>query len=108
MTGFRTALTRAINQYAKTNNLLKEKDPSISGDDVLDIARDPRWGRTEETYGESPYLAARLGVAYVRGVQGDIGGTVYVLGNHRLIEERGQCSPALEAALRPSRGAPGC
>ncbi|MDX1952476.1 MAG: DNA gyrase subunit B, partial [Verrucomicrobiota bacterium] len=33
-TGFRTALTRAINQYAKANNLLKEKDPTISGDDV--------------------------------------------------------------------------
>jgi len=33
-TGFRTALTRAINQYAKGNNLLKDKDPSISGDDV--------------------------------------------------------------------------
>jgi DNA gyrase subunit B len=33
-TGFRTALTRAINQYAKQNNLLKDKDPSISGDDV--------------------------------------------------------------------------
>jgi beta-glucosidase len=38
---------------------------------VLDVARDPRWGRTEETYGESPYLCARMGVAYVRGVQGD-------------------------------------
>lgn len=35
-----------------------------------------------------------------RGVQADIAGTVYVLGNHRLIEERGQCSPALEATLR--------
>jgi DNA gyrase subunit B len=34
LTGFRTALTRAINQYAKANNLLKEKDPPISGDDV--------------------------------------------------------------------------
>ncbi len=34
LTGFRTALTRAINQYAKQNNLLKDKDPSISGDDV--------------------------------------------------------------------------
>ncbi|HON08249.1 MAG TPA: DNA gyrase subunit B, partial [Verrucomicrobiota bacterium] len=34
LTGFRTALTRAINQYAKQSNLLKEKDPSISGDDV--------------------------------------------------------------------------
>ncbi len=34
LTGFRTALTKAVNQYAKTNNLLKDKDPSISGDDV--------------------------------------------------------------------------
>jgi DNA gyrase subunit B len=34
MTGYRSALTRAINQYAKQNNLLKEKDPPISGDDV--------------------------------------------------------------------------
>jgi DNA gyrase subunit B len=34
MSGFRTALTRVINNYAKANNLLKEKDPSISGDDV--------------------------------------------------------------------------
>lgn len=34
MTGFRSALTRAINQYSKQNNLLKEKDPAISGDDV--------------------------------------------------------------------------
>ena len=34
LTGFRTALTRAINQYAKGNKLLKEKDPSLSGDDV--------------------------------------------------------------------------
>ncbi len=35
----------------------------------LDIARDPRWGRVEETYGEDPYLTARLGVAYVKGLQ---------------------------------------
>ena len=37
---------------------------------VLDLARDPRWGRTEETYGEDPYLAARIGVAAVQGLQG--------------------------------------
>lgn len=37
---------------------------------VLDVARDPRWGRTEETYGEDPYLAARMGVACVQGFQG--------------------------------------
>src|SRR5213596_2697352 len=34
LTGFRTALTKAVNQYAKQNNLLKDKDPSLSGDDV--------------------------------------------------------------------------
>jgi beta-glucosidase len=36
---------------------------------VLDIARDPRWGRLEETYGEDPVLAGTLGAAYVRGMQ---------------------------------------
>jgi beta-glucosidase len=51
---------------------------------VLDIARDPRWGRVEETYGESPYLAARLGVAYVRGVQGDLRSGVAATGKHFL------------------------
>jgi beta-glucosidase len=38
---------------------------------VVDVARDPRWGRVEETYGEDPYLVARLGIAAVRGFQGD-------------------------------------
>jgi beta-glucosidase len=37
---------------------------------VVDLARDPRWGRTEETYGEDPYLAGRMGVAAVTGLQG--------------------------------------
>ncbi|GLU48591.1 glycoside hydrolase family 3 N-terminal domain-containing protein [Nocardiopsis ansamitocini] len=36
---------------------------------VLDVTRDPRWGRTEETMGEDPYLVATLGTAYVRGLQ---------------------------------------
>ena len=38
---------------------------------VLDIARDPRWGRVEETYGENPVLAGAIGTAYVRGLQTD-------------------------------------
>ena len=38
---------------------------------VVDLARDPRWGRTEETYGEDPYLVARMGVAVIEGLQGD-------------------------------------
>src|SRR5215213_3196023 len=36
---------------------------------VVDVARDPRWGRVEETYGEDPELSSRTAVAYVRGVQ---------------------------------------
>jgi len=38
---------------------------------VLDVARDPRWGRVEETYGEDPVLVGTLGAAYVRGLQTD-------------------------------------
>lgn len=38
---------------------------------VLDICRDPRWGRTEETFGEDPHLVAGMGLAFVRGLQGD-------------------------------------
>ena len=37
----------------------------------INIFRDPRWGRGQETYGEDPYLTARMGVAFVNGLQGD-------------------------------------
>ena len=37
----------------------------------LDLARDPRWGRVEETYGEDPYLVSRMGLAFIKGLQGD-------------------------------------
>lgn len=39
---------------------------------VLDLVRDPRWSRTEESYGEDPYLAGQMGEAMVQGFQGDI------------------------------------
>ncbi|MBV9180566.1 MAG: glycoside hydrolase family 3 protein, partial [Acidobacteria bacterium] len=48
---------------------------------VLDLARDPRWGRTEETYGEDPYLVSRLAVAAVTGLQGDL----FVIGRHHVL-----------------------
>ena len=38
---------------------------------VLDLAREPRWGRIEEDFGEDPYLTGQLGFAYVRGAQGE-------------------------------------
>src|SRR5262249_51889274 len=50
---------------------------------VLDIARDARWGRVEETFGEDPYLVARLGSAYVKGIQGaDLESGVIATGKH--------------------------
>ncbi len=61
---------------------------------VLDVARDPRWGRVEETYGEDPVLTGELGVAYVRGLQSGpeapsedhrhLGGAVIATGKHFL------------------------
>jgi beta-glucosidase len=52
---------------------------------VLDVARDARWGRVEETYGEDPYLVGRIGTAYVRGLQGeDLRHGVIATGKHFL------------------------
>lgn len=48
---------------------------------VLDLARDPRWGRTEETYGEDPFLASKIGVAAIKGLQGDS----YLIDRHHVL-----------------------
>lgn len=49
---------------------------------IFDVARDPRWGRIEETYGEDPYLVAALGAAYVRGLQDAGESAVLATGKH--------------------------
>lgn len=50
---------------------------------VLDIARDPRWGRVEETYGEDPFLVSAMGAAFVSGLQtSDVGDGVLATGKH--------------------------
>ena len=50
---------------------------------VLDVARDPRWGRVEETFGEDPTLVSNFGMAYVRGLQTEtIAGGVLATGKH--------------------------
>ncbi|UCD58253.1 MAG: glycoside hydrolase family 3 C-terminal domain-containing protein, partial [Candidatus Hydrogenedentota bacterium] len=50
---------------------------------VLDVARDPRWGRTEETFGEDPYLVSQMGVSYVKGLQGpDLTQGIVATGKH--------------------------
>jgi beta-glucosidase len=52
---------------------------------VLDVARDPRWGRVEETYGEDPVLSGTIGTAYVRGLQtDDLADGVAATGKHFL------------------------
>jgi beta-glucosidase len=83
---------------------------------VLDLARDPRWGRTEETYGEDPYLVSRLGVAAVRGLQGERfnGDPEHVLATAKHFAAHGQpeagtnCGPAnyAERILREELFAP--
>ena len=83
---------------------------------VLDVARDPRWGRTEETYGEDPYLISRLGVAAVRGLQGAAfdGSPDKVLATAKHFSAHGQpeggtnCAPAnyAERSLREELFAP--
>ncbi len=83
---------------------------------VLDLARDPRWGRTEETYGEDPYLVSRLGVAAVQGLQGEhfTGDASHVLATAKHFAAHGQpeagtnCGPAnyAERILREELFAP--
>ncbi len=48
---------------------------------VFNLALDPRWGRTEETYGEDPYLSTRIGVAAVKGLQGEN----YMIDRHHVL-----------------------
>ena len=69
---------------------------------VVDVAREPRWGRVEETFGEDPYLVARMGVAAVRGLQGDasFAGKTHVIATLKHFAAHGQpesgtnCAPA--------------
>ena len=50
---------------------------------VLDVARDPRWGRMEETYGEDPFLVTNIGLAYINGLQnGNLRDGIVATGKH--------------------------
>lgn len=70
------AQTIAIEGRAKYNEAAALEDRGIYKgltfwSPNVNIFRDPRWGRGHETYGEDPYLTARLGVAFVKGLQGE-------------------------------------
>ena len=64
---FDTDLLERIGDHIRAEMLAVGARQALSP--VLDVARDPRWGRVEETYGEDPVLAGMLGASYVRGIQ---------------------------------------
>ena len=63
------ALVRAVNVV--TAREMRARGVTEGLTPVVDVARDPRWGRIEETFGEDPYLVGELGVAAVEGLQGE-------------------------------------
>jgi len=60
----------AISDEARVVNLIRGKGLTYWSP-TINIARDPRWGRNEESYSEDPYLLSRMGVAFIKGMQGD-------------------------------------
>ncbi|MBN1352661.1 glycoside hydrolase family 3 C-terminal domain-containing protein [candidate division KSB1 bacterium] len=89
-TGVTTIFPQAIAQAATWNEALIRRVASAISDEsrarfhggvpntgltfwspVVELARDPRWGRTHECYGEDPYLTSRMSLAFVKGLQGD-------------------------------------
>ena len=62
---------RAKNQEAKKRGQLQRYQGLSFWTPNINIFRDPRWGRGQETYSEDPYLTERMGLAVVRGLQGD-------------------------------------
>ena len=61
---------RAKNQQAKKSGSVKRYQGLSYWTPNINIFRDPRWGRGQETYGEDPYLTSKMGLAVVRGLQG--------------------------------------
>ena len=62
---------RAKHHEAKRNNMHNIYAGLTFWSPTINIFRDPRWGRGQETYGEDPYLTAALAVAFIKGLQGD-------------------------------------
>ncbi|MBV8686540.1 MAG: glycoside hydrolase family 3 C-terminal domain-containing protein [Alphaproteobacteria bacterium] len=60
-------LTRIFSVAARE---MRARGATLALAPVVDVARDPRWGRIEETYGEDPYLVSEMGLAAIRGFQG--------------------------------------
>ncbi|KAA3610436.1 MAG: glycosyl hydrolase [Calditrichaeota bacterium] len=81
--GYRTMFPIPLGQAASWNPALIEKAAEISAKEavqmgidwtfapMMDLARDPRWGRIAESFGEDPFLASKLAVSMTKGLQGD-------------------------------------
>lgn len=83
-----------------------KKNPAINGltlwAPTVDMERDPRWGRTEEAYGEDPHLTGKLSTALIHGIQGDhpfylkaVASLKHFIGNNNEID-RGECSVSID------------
>jgi len=70
---------------------------------ILDVARDPRWGRIEETMGEDPYLIANMGVAAIKGFQGSENGVTenHVIATLKHMAGHGEPTGGLNTAPTP-------
>ncbi|HEX6048111.1 MAG TPA: glycoside hydrolase family 3 N-terminal domain-containing protein [Gemmatimonadaceae bacterium] len=115
---FNPALVESL--YAMTAEEARVRGTHQALTPVVDVARDPRWGRVEETFGEDPYLVSEMGKAAVRGFQGDrsfrdrtrVIATLKHFVGHGQPEAGQNCAPAnvsmrelREVFLRPFRAA---
>ncbi len=106
MSGFRSALTRAINQYAKASNLLKEKDPQITGDDVREgltavisvLHSDPKFESQTKVKLISPEVESMVGSAAYEGLMTYFDATPPVA--KRIIDKALNAARAREAARK--------
>ena len=97
---FDTSLVRKL--YAMAAEEARSRGLHLALTPVLDVAREPRWGRVEETFGEDPFLIAQMGMAVINGFQGDrtymdkkhVFGTLKHFGAHGVPENGSNCSPA--------------
>ena len=109
----RLAAAIGIEVRAKFHEAVRRGEPDAIGLDVwspnINIFRDPRWGRGQETYGEDPFLTARLAVAYVRGIQGNHPRYLRVIATPQALRgaQRGRspsATPWTSRSLRPRPG----
>lgn len=84
--------------FGVTRKQQKEMGVHLSLMSTLDMARDPRWGRSEECYSEDPYLSARMAVAAMRGNQYDEEGNLDLVTVVKHFAAQGQCTGGINAS----------